>query len=112
MNTSSLLKNNEFKADKPAISVLMQTETTKEIKILMRKGQTMKKHQAPFPIVIEIFDGSIDFGVENQVLKLNKGDIISLKSSVPHDLFAIEDSIVRLSLSNLDNAERVEAVVD
>ena len=112
MNTSSLLKDNQFNADKPAISVLMETETTKEIKILMRKGQVMKKHKAPYPIVIEIFEGAIDFGVENEILKLVKGDIISLKSSVPHDLTATMDAIIRLSLSKLDNAERVKAVVE
>lgn len=111
MNTSSLLKDNVFKTDKPAISVLMETETSKEIKILMRKGQIMNKHQAPFPIVIEIFEGSIDFGVEDQVIKLSKGDLISLKRSVPHDLLATADSIVRLSLSKKDTVNRVEDVV-
>lgn len=110
MNTASLTNNNEFKADKPAISVLMETETSKEIKILMRAGQVMKKHKAPFPIVIEIFDGAIDFGVENDLLKLVKGDMISLKSNVPHDLTATADAIVRLSLSKLDKVERVESV--
>ncbi|MDX1349726.1 MAG: cupin [Putridiphycobacter sp.] len=111
MNRASLLKDNTFKADKPAISVLLETETTKEIKILMQKGQVMKKHQAPFPIVIEVFQGSIDFGVADQIVKLVKGDLISLKSAVPHDLSATEDAIVRLSLSKHDSVARVETIV-
>ena len=112
MKTASLLMGNVYKEDKPSISVLMETETTKEIKILFKKGQLMKKHQAPYPILIEVFEGNIDFGIENEMLNLKKGDIISLKSSVPHDLTAVENSIVRLSLSKLDNVNRVEKVVE
>ena len=112
MKTTSLLTGNLYKEDKPSITVLMETETTKEIKILLKKGQVMKKHQAPYPILIEVFEGNIDFGIENEMLNLKKGDIISLKSSVPHDLTAVENSIVRLSLSKLDNVNRVEKVVE
>ncbi len=112
MKTASLLTGNLYKEDKPSITVLMETETTKEIKILLKKGQVMKKHQAPYPILIEVFEGNIDFGIENEMLNLKKGDIISLKSSVPHDLTAVENSIVRLSLSKLDNVNRVEKVVE
>lgn len=112
MNTASLVQNNQFNTDKPAISILLDTESSKEIKILMKKGQIMKKHQTPYPIVVEIFDGSIDFGVNNQTLTLVKGDIISLKGTIPHDLLAKEDAIIRLSLSKLDNMKRVKQVVD
>lgn len=71
----------------------------------------MKEHKTAFPIIVEIVDGLIDFGVEGKQHHFNKGDIISLEGDVPHDLKALEDSIVRLTLSKFDKTERVEAIV-
>ena len=111
MKTASLSNNLEYKENKPAISVLFETDNTKEIRIVMKKGQSMKEHKTAFPIVVEIFEGAIDFGVQGEPLNLKKGDLLALEGSVPHDLLAAEDSTVRLSLSKLDNVDRVKAVV-
>jgi len=112
MKSSSLLKNIEYKEDKPAINVLFETESTKEIRIVMRKGQNMKKHQTPFPIVVEMFDGDLDFGVEGNLHHLTRGDILALDGDVPHDLLAKSDCIVRLTLSKSDSVKRVEKVAE
>ncbi len=111
MKSSSLIKDLVYNENKPAISVLFETENTKEIRIAMKSGQIMKEHKTAFPIVVEIFDGEIDFGVDGKTHHLQKGDILSLEGSVPHDLICKSDSIVRLSLSKLDNAQRVRDVV-
>lgn len=111
MDYTNILKDKNYNDEKVAISVLFETETTKEIRILFKKGQFMKKHQTKFPITVAIVKGAIDFGVEDKTLNLVKGDLISLKGGVPHDLFAIKKSIVRLTLSKLDSVERVKNVV-
>ncbi len=110
MKTASLTNNIEYHESRPTIQVLLESETGKEIRIAFRKGQVMKKHTTPFPIVVEIFEGSIDFGVNGEVHTLIKGDLIALEGHVPHDLKALEDSIVRLSLNRADTAKRVEDV--
>ncbi|HNP19783.1 MAG TPA: cupin domain-containing protein [Fulvivirga sp.] len=111
MKTASLLDNLEYKENRPAIQVLLDTEVGKEIRIAFKEGQLMKEHKTPFPIVVEIFEGSIDFGVNGKSLTLKRGDLITLEGNVPHDLKALKDSIVRLSLNKADTVKRVENVV-
>lgn len=107
MKTASLTHELIFNDTKPAINVLLETDSTKEIRIAMKKGQFMKEHKTPFPIVVEMFEGTLDFGVNGKTLNLTKGDILSLEGDVPHDLECTSNCVVRLSLSKLDKVERV-----
>lgn len=111
MITASITKNITYKEDKPTITLLMETDTTKEIRIVMRKNQEMKEHSAPKPIVVEVFEGEISFGVQQKELKLKKGDLIALDANVPHDLVCTEDAIVRLTIAKTDSIKRVNDVV-
>ncbi|EGV43532.1 cupin [Bizionia argentinensis JUB59] len=111
MKVASLVDNVEYNETKPTIQVLMETETGKEIRIAFKEGHVMKEHKTPFPIVVEVFEGAIDFGVNGKIHHLKKGDLIALEGGVPHDLTATATSIVRLSLNKLDSAKRVEDVV-
>lgn len=111
MKSSSLTENITYKADKPNVEMLLDTDFTKEIRITFKKGQLMKEHIAPQAIVVEVFDGAIEFRVKGEKHSLKRGDILTLKAKVPHDLLALEDSIVRLTLSKGDAIERVEKVV-
>lgn len=110
MKIASLIDNLEFSENRPAIQVLLETETGKEIRMAFKKGQVLKEHKTPFPIVVEIFEGAIDFGVNGEVQVLKKGDLIALEGNVPHDLKAKEISTVRLSLNKADSVKRVENV--
>lgn len=112
MKTASLTIDPEYNENKPAVKVLMDTDSSREIRIMMRKGQVMKEHKTPFPIVVEIFEGRIVFGVNGSIYNLVKGDLVYLEGNVPHDLKAEEESTVRLTLSKFDTADRVKGVAD
>ena len=111
METASLLKDLEYNGVKPVIKVLFETSFTKEMRIAMKAGTEMKKHQTSFPIVIEMVEGNLDFGVNDSVLDLKRGDLIALEGGVPHDLKAKTDSLVRLTLTKYDQTDRVEKVI-
>ena len=110
MKTASLIKNLEYNESKPAVEILLDTDSSKEIRILMKKGQVMKEHKTSYPIMVEIFTGKISFGVNGKTHQLEKGDLVSLEADIPHDLKAKEDSTIRLSLSKADSVERVKEV--
>ncbi|SKB70044.1 cupin domain-containing protein [Maribacter arcticus] len=111
MNSTSFTENLDFNDTKVVIKVLLETSFSKEIRILMKQGQVMKEHKAPFPIIVHILEGEIAFGVEGNVHDLKQGAMLTLEGNVPHDLTAKADSIVRLTLSKQDTADRVKDVV-
>ncbi|WP_196885162.1 cupin domain-containing protein [Aureivirga sp. CE67] len=112
MNKTSLVENLVYGENKPNVTMVLETEFSKEIRIVFQKGQEMKEHKTAFPIIVEIFEGEIVFGVENEEYKLVKGDLVTLPASIPHHLVANENSIVRLTLSKFDTAERVQDVAN
>jgi len=112
MNKASILDNLQYGEQKPDIKLLFESDSTKEIRIVFRKGQLMKEHKTGFPITVEIFEGAIDFGVAGNIHKLVKGDIVALAAGIPHDLLAMDDSIVRLSLAKSDTVQRVKSVLE
>jgi len=101
----------EYGETKVKITPMLETETSKEIRIVFKEGQIMKDHSTAFPIAVEIFEGEIDFGVGEKTYKLVKGDIVTLEPKVVHNLKAKADSIVRLTLSKADSVARVQGVL-
>ena len=108
MKVASFLQDIKFNDLKPALSLLLDTEFSKEIRIVFKKGQVMEDHQAPFAIIVQVIQGSINFGVQNEIKQMNAGDIISLSPQVIHNLKALADSVVRLTLSKTDTLKRVK----
>jgi quercetin dioxygenase-like cupin family protein len=88
----------------------METDASKEIRITFKKGQLMKEHKTSYPIVVEVFKGRLDFGVLGTKQHLIAGQLIALEGGVPHDLLALEESVVRLSLSKQDSIDRVKSI--
>ncbi len=112
MKTANFNTEATFNDSKPAISLMLETDNTKEIRILMKKGQEMRKHTTGFPIVVHLISGAIDFIVEDSTHALEAGAILGLNSKVPHSLLAKEDSMVRLSLAKQDSVSRVTSVIN
>lgn len=110
MKTAAFLENLEYNEEKVAVSLLLENDFSKEIRIVFKKNQVMKDHKAPYPIVVQVLKGNIDFGVNNEVKRLNSGDMISLEAKVIHNLTALEDSVVRLTLSKSDSVNRVKEI--
>ena len=110
MAIHKFLEDVTYNENGPAITVMSNDEASKEVRIVFKAGQLMKKHNAPYPISVLTLQGAIDFGYEDTSVILKSGDMIKLGAKVMHDLTATEDSIVILSLSKGDTIERVASV--
>ncbi|PSM51951.1 Cupin domain-containing protein [Campylobacter blaseri] len=103
-------KNEDFR-DVSAIK-LFEHSGGKEIRISMEKDSFMKEHQAPAAIMVQVLRGKIEFFVQDEMQILDELDMVTLDSNVPHSLKALENSIIRLSLSKNDDVSRVFKVVN
>ena len=111
MQKFNIYDNLKYSEEKVQINPMFDDENRKEIRIVFSENQIMKDHKTKFPITVEIVEGSIDFGVLNEVYTLIKGDIVALDGNIMHNLKANEKSIVRLSLSKNDTTNRVQGVL-
>jgi quercetin dioxygenase-like cupin family protein len=93
---------------KPAVTLMLDTQYSKEIRIVFKSGQLMREHTAPYPILVQVLSGSINFGAAGERHSLQAGDLAALDASVPHDLQATTDAVVRLTLNKQDTYERLK----
>lgn len=107
MHVASLFKDILYNDTKPTVTVILTSDFTKEIRLLFRKGQVMKEHTTPYPIVFEVVEGEVEFNLIEQSLDLVKGDLVALEAGIPHTLVAQEQSLVRLTLSTVDSGDRM-----
>lgn len=110
MQKLSFLDDTRF-ADKPQIDLMLESEQGKEIRICMQKGNEMKEHTAPGAIVIMVLRGTVNIGSSEGGVQLCAGEAVYFGARVPHSLLAVEDSVIRLSLSKIDSIKRVEGLV-
>ena len=97
--------------DGVTIAKLFDGPHSKEIRINLEKGAQMKEHKAPGAIMVQVLSGKIDFSVGENSVILDTLDMITLEPNVVHALAALENSIVRLSLSKNDDVSRVFKVL-
>lgn len=112
MDKKSFNSEIDFDENRIKTKVLLETSFSKEIRILLMKGQIMKEHKTPYPILIHVLDGEISLGVSGISHLMASGDIIAIEGNVSHDLTAKENSIIRLTLSKHDKVERINDVIN
>ncbi len=85
--------------EKLHIEALSENSSNKEMRICMPKGAVMDKHKATGAISVQVLEGKIVFEVGDEKIEMPKGALISLEAQVLHRLDALENSVIRLSLS-------------
>jgi len=94
----NMLDDIRFGDEDIVITELMVTPFSKEYQIVMQHHQVMIDHESIYPISFFIIEGELRVKVEGIEGIVRKGDVLSLESEVVHQLEALEDSVLRLTL--------------
>ena len=57
MKIESFNRDLEYDTKRPLTKLILETSFSKEIRILFKKGQIIKEHKAPFPIIVHVLKG-------------------------------------------------------
>ena len=66
--------------------------------IAIPRGANLCGHQVEGPITLQVVSGTIQFGIAGEPRKLTAGSVIALDKAIPHDIEALEDSDLLLTI--------------
>lgn len=64
----------------------------------IKKGATLCGHQVNGPITLQVVSGAIQFNIAGEPRSLAAGTVIALDKAIPHDIEALEDSYLLLTI--------------
>jgi quercetin dioxygenase-like cupin family protein len=77
---------------------LFKSEQLEVIRLRMPQGKAMPMHQVPGEITVQCLEGVIDFETPEGIQQLQAGQMLFLRSGVPHGLLAVEDTSVLVTI--------------
>jgi quercetin dioxygenase-like cupin family protein len=104
--------NDLYFSDKPQITMMYESSVSKEIRICMAKGNIMKEHKAPGAISIMLLRGKLLLGSQGDETVMEEGEMVSFEPKVPHSLEAMDECVIRLTLSKEDKIQRIHGVIN
>jgi quercetin dioxygenase-like cupin family protein len=72
----------------------LHTETMTIARLHLAAGAVVPRHQHPNEQVVNVIEGRLRFLVAGEELELGAGETVALPANVPHEVEALEDSIV------------------
>ena len=78
---------------------LVKTANLSIVLTALHKNATLCGHEVGGPITLQVLSGTIDFGVSGQPQTLEAGKVIALDKAIPHEIRALEDSELLLTIA-------------
>ena len=95
----NLLKNEpEWLAGKRNSVTVVKTSNLSIVLTAIRKDATLCGHAVEGPMTLQVVAGAIKFGVAGEPRTLATGTVIALDKGVPHDIEALQDSELLLTI--------------
>lgn len=97
-DATALIEAGPTSEERFQIKRIFQGSGAKLIRISFRAGQVMSEHKTNAPIFVQVLEGTILFRVHGEEIKMPAGAIIHVDPSVEHELEAVSDAHVLLTL--------------
>jgi quercetin dioxygenase-like cupin family protein len=88
--------------DRNAIT-LLKNKLMRIVLMALRKGATLKKHQAAGAISIHVLEGKMIFITDAQSIELVRGEMITLHEGIAHSVVAKEETVFLLTIATAHN---------
>jgi quercetin dioxygenase-like cupin family protein len=80
-------------------NLLLKSEDLRILLIGMEAGGRLEEHHNDGRISIHVLEGAVKMHVQHQAQQFSAGQILALDRSIPHDVAAIEDSVLLLTIA-------------
>ncbi len=65
----------------------------------LKTGARLEEHHAKGPISVQLLSGRVRFGTAGLDVELSPGDVVALDRKIPHEVDALEESVILLTTS-------------
>ncbi|MFD2838974.1 AraC family ligand binding domain-containing protein [Populibacterium corticicola] len=77
---------------------LFDSPSARVVHIALDEGQVLTEHMAPFPIIVQVVEGSVVFVVNGQENLLEAGGLIHLEARLLHEVRAVGSARIQITL--------------
>lgn len=90
----------EVAEDSTVSRTVVKAEGMRLVLFAFDAGQELTEHTAAVPVLVQALDGAFDFTADGRTVDLRPGDVVHLRTRVPHAVLAREAG--RLLLTMID----------
>ncbi len=84
-----------------AAETLVKEPGLRLVLIALKDGGRMQEHRAHTSITVQVVEGMVRFEVDNRTIELIPSAVLAVDADLPHNLEAIGDSAVLLTIGGL-----------
>jgi quercetin dioxygenase-like cupin family protein len=79
--------------------MLLKSEDLRILLMAMETGARMEEHHSDGRISIQVLEGSVRIGIQQQIREISAGNLLAIDRSVKHDVEATQDSILLVTIA-------------
>lgn len=84
-----------------AAETLVKEPGLRLVLIALKDGGRLREHRAHTSITVQVVEGMVRFTVDSRTIELVRGWVLAVDADLPHDLEAVGESAVLLTMGGL-----------